>query len=217
MILASGSPRRIQLLEEAGFSCIIRPADIDETRLEGEAPLDLVLRLAKAKAQESYSHLSNEEKQDHTMLLAADTIVWIDQHILGKPHTKQDAKAMMELLGGKTHHVTTGACIMAWNKDEDCPTIHSFTDTADVQFYPLDNELIDAYINTCEPYDKAGGYGIQGKARMLVKTISGDYYNIVGLPIARCVREMQAMKNELQDEISKDKISNSLLIRSLKG
>ena len=175
MILASQSPRRIELMREADYDIRIIPADIDETPFDGEAPLTLVERLARAKA---------------------DTIVTFDGKILGKPATEDEARTMLRELSGRTHQVATGVCIV---KAGDTAAPHaaeslSFVDVTDVTFYELSDEQIEHYVASGEPMDKAGAYGIQGTGgRMLVHDISGDFYNVVGLPIARVARAIQKL------------------------
>ena len=180
MILASQSPRRIELMHEAGYNIRVIPADIDETPFDGEAPLTLVERLARAKAS----------------AVAADTIVTFDGKILGKPANEDEARTRLRELSGRTHQVATGVCIV---KAGDTAAPHaaeslSFVDVTDVTFYELTDEQIEHYVNSGEPMDKAGAYGIQGVGgRMLVHDISGDFYNVVGLPIARVARAIQKL------------------------
>ena len=120
--------------------------------------------------------------QEGDVLIGADTVVAIDGAILGKPHSQQEAKNMLSALSGKTHSVFTGVTVV---KGEE---IHTFAERTDVTFYPLSQELIDRYVASGEPMDKAGAYGIQGKGCVLVQSISGDYFNVVGLPVARLYR-----------------------------
>ena len=185
MILASQSPRRIELMREAGFDVAVIPADIDETALPDEAPFALVERLARAKgAAVAASHGTPGE-----IVVAADTIVALDGEILGKPHDETDAHRMLRELSGRTHQVATGVCIA--HVGEDPANARSFVDVTDVTFYELTDAEIDAYVASGEPMDKAGAYGIQGaRGRMLVRSIDGDFYNVVGLPIARLARTL---------------------------
>lgn len=195
MILASQSPRRIELMDEAGFTCRVIPADIDETPHEGEQPLDLVGRLAKDKAL----CVASEHAHAGEIVVAADTIVTIDGVILGKPADAQDAKRMLRLLSGRTHQVATGVCVARANAAGDTaePVLHNFVEVTDVTFYALDEDTIDEYAQSGEPLDKAGAYGIQGKGgRMLVEKIDGDFYNVVGLPIARVARTIRDMQQD---------------------
>lgn len=183
MILASQSPRRLQILHEAGFTPEIEPADIDETRKPDEAPRDLVRRLATGKAQVIADKYPNE------LILAADTIVWLaDGEVLSKPHDAKHAKAMLHKLSGVTHFVSSGACVI----DQKSHYEKNLVDTAQVTFYPLSDTEIDAYVASMEPFDKAGGYGVQGIGRLLIQNIEGDFYTIMGLPITLVVRELLA-------------------------
>lgn len=195
MILASQSPRRIELMDEAGFTCRVIPADIDETPHEGEQPLDLVGRLAKDKVL----CVASEHAHAGEIVVAADTIVTIDGVILGKPADAQDAKRMLRLLSGRTHQVATGVCVARANAAGDAaePVLQNFVEVTDVTFYALDEDTIEEYAQSGEPLDKAGAYGIQGKGgRMLVEKIDGDFYNVVGLPIARVARTIRDMQQD---------------------
>ena len=189
MILASQSPRRIELMDEAGFTCRVIPADM------GEQPLDLVGRLAKDKAL----CVASEHAHAGEIVVAADTIVTIDGVILGKPADAQDAKRMLRLLSGRTHQVATGVCVARANAAGDAaePVLQNFVEVTDVTFYALDEDTIEEYAQSGEPLDKAGAYGIQGKeGRMLVEKIDGDFYNVVGLPIARVARTIRDMQQD---------------------
>ena len=200
MILASQSPRRYELLSDAGFSLEVVPADIDETSLPGEKPVDLVLRLAAEKAEAVRSQLSR--RPDDGLLVAADTIVWMGGEALGKPRDAEDARRMLEELSGRTHCVSTGVCAMALGADGSCATQAQFVETTEVTFWDLSKEEVDAYVATGEPLDKAGAYGIQGAGRLLVRGISGDYSNVVGLPIARLVRELASLAPKARDLVA---------------
>lgn len=189
MYLASQSPRRRQLLEAAGFSLIIVPADIDEARQEGETPTHLVERLARQKAEATRTALALEATED--VLLAADTIVWTENgDVLGKPADEKAACAMLRELSGRTHHVSTGVCLMHLDPMAKALATRSFVETTRVSFFDLSDEEIRAYVASGEPMDKAGAYGIQGRGRLLVSSIEGDWANVVGLPVARVVREL---------------------------
>lgn len=187
MILASQSPRRIELMHEAGYAFRVIPADIDETPHEEEDPIALVRRLANEKAHGvCEAHAAPGE-----LVLAADTIVCIDGRSLGKPADADEALAMLGQLSGRTHQVATGVCIATGN--ELLPTC-SFTDISDVTFFPLTEDEMTSYIRSGEPLDKAGAYGIQGRGgRLLVERINGDFYNVVGLPIAKVHREIRRL------------------------
>lgn len=192
MYLASQSPRRRQLLEAAGFSLTIVPADIDETRQEGETPTHLVERLARQKAEATRGSLAGRATED--VLLAADTIVWTeDGDVLGKPTDEKAARAMLLELSGRAHHVSTGVCLMHLDPTAKALATRSFVETTRVSFFDLTDEEIRAYVASGEPMDKAGAYGIQGRGRLLVSGIEGDWANVVGLPVARVVRELEAL------------------------
>ena len=192
MILASQSPRRRELLVQAGFDLEVVPADVDERRRGGESPADLVGRLAAQKAEAVRAGLGRSPADG--LLVAADTVVWTDAgEVLGKPRDAEDAARMLRALSGRTHHVSTGVCVMALRQDASCAGIRRFVETTDVTFWELTDPEVEAYVATGEPLDKAGAYGIQGAGRLLVRGISGDYCNVVGLPVARLVREMGAL------------------------
>ena len=180
MILASQSPRRISLMREAGFDVRVIPADIDESMLENETPAALVERLARLKA----TYAAHKDAEPGELVVAADTVVALDGTVLGKP------ERMLARLSGKTHEVATGVCIARGGIPN---TAESFVSTTRVTFYPLTESEIRAYVATGEPMDKAGSYGIQGiRGRLLVKGIKGDFYTVVGLPIAQVVRRLRA-------------------------
>lgn len=189
MILASASPRRRELLGRLGLALDICAADIDEARHEGEHPCDLVGRLAREKAIAAYEEHGLGEDG---LLLAADTIVWKDDAALGKPANDDEACVMLRMLSGVTHQVSTGVCILSEGTDGPCETC--FVETTDVSFYELTDAQIDAYVSSGECRDKAGAYAIQGTGSLLVRSISGDYDNVVGLPVARVVRELSRLQ-----------------------
>lgn len=187
MILASQSPRRVELMREAGYDFRVIPADIDETPLPGERPDALVARLARGKARA----VAAADAEPGEIVVAADTVVVLDGAALGKPADADDARAMLARLSGRTHQVMTGVCLAVAGTGYE-PA--SFVETTDVTFYPLSPSEIDAYVESGEPMDKAGAYGIQGAGgRLLVRGISGDFYNVVGLPIAAVVRAIRAL------------------------
>lgn len=178
-------------MKEAGFDVRVMPADIDETPLEGEVPFALVERLARAKAAALAPQAEPGE-----IVVAADTIVTFRGEILGKPRDAEDARRMLRELSGQTHQVATGACVLkAAEPEVYCAAVNeSFVTVTDVTFYDLSDAEIDAYVATGDPLDKAGAYGIQSAGgRMLVKGIKGDYYNVVGLPIAAVARRIRAL------------------------
>lgn len=184
MILASQSPRRQELLSEAGYTFRTVPARIDEAPLPHEAPLDLVGRLARTKALA----VAERDALPGELVVAADTIVFKDGAVLGKPRDEEDARRMLRLLSGGTHHVATGVCVAQGGRG----VLDAFTECTDVTFYDLSDARIEAYVRSGEPMDKAGAYGIQGRGgRLLVRGIQGDFYTVVGLPIAELARRLE--------------------------
>ncbi len=181
MILASKSPRRIELMTLAGFDFKSVPATGEENIPDGTLPCDAVLMLSRQKAQEI------AEKYPDDTVIGADTVVALDNEIMGKPKNEQDAFDMLKKLSGKTHSVLTGVCVISPDKH-----IH-FYEKTEVEFYPLGDDEIWQYIASGEPMDKAGAYGIQEKGAMFVKRINGDFYNVVGLPVARLARELKSV------------------------
>ena len=193
MILASASPRRLELLRAAGIDPKVMPADIDETQLPGETPCELVARLARNKANHVLE--TNPDIEPGTLVLAADTIVWTtDGQALGKPADDAEAREMISSLAGRTHHVSTGTCIKVAGGDASC-----FVETTDVTFFTLSPAEVDAYVSSGKPQGKAGAYAIQGCGRALVEKIDGDYSNVVGLPLARVLREMDLLTHLADD------------------
>ena len=180
VVLASQSPRRQELIKLIFDSVEILPADCDETLPEGIGAREAVEYLSKIKNDAS-SKLTEKEN----LIISADTVVAVDDEILGKPVDKEDARRMISLLSGKVHQVYTGVTLSLNGKTK------TFSEKTDVEFFDLTEDEIEEYINSSEPYDKAGAYGIQGKAGLLVKGINGDYYNVVGFPIARLKREIE--------------------------
>lgn len=175
-IVASGSPRRKELLSFQGFEFEVIPSDADETLFEDIDAKAAVEELSKRKAQSVF------EKNRDAVVLGCDTVVALDGKILGKPEDKEDAEKMLRTLSGRAHQVFSGVTIM------DSENSVTFSVSSDVEFYELSDQTINSYIETEEPMDKAGAYGIQGLGGVLVKKINGDYYNIVGLPLAKCVK-----------------------------
>ncbi|MGO9316448.1 MAG: Maf family protein [Terracidiphilus sp.] len=194
LVLASASPRRRELLTQAGFTFTVHPAHIPEDPLPNEDPIACVTRLAREKAQAVFaelmgapgpSHLGTWESTNPNLtsttsftVLAADTIVTLDNQILGKPSNPADAARMLRLLSGRTHQVITGVALISATSTQVA------AETTAVTFRVLTEDAIAAYIATGEPMDKAGAYAIQGRAARWIPRIEGDYFNVVGLPIA---------------------------------
>jgi len=179
LILASASPRRAEILRNAGFAFEVYPAGVDETRLSGESAENYVLRLAHRKARSAAECAAR--KNDRAIVIGADTAVVVAAQILGKPADVEDARRMLRLLSGQTHEVLTGLSFIAIPEGPES----SYVQTTRVSFLAISEEDIDKYLNTGEPFDKAGAYGIQGIGGRFVWRIEGCYFNVMGLPISR--------------------------------
>lgn len=173
-------------MAQAGYVCSQRPACIDETPLPDETPEALVERLACEKARAVACDAPANE-----LIVAADTVVWLNGDILGKPADAEEAEAMLTELSGATHHVSTGCCVMLKDGRGRLRQT-SFVDTTEVEFYELEPRELSAYAHSAEPLDKAGAYAIQGQGRLFVKGIVGNYDTVVGLPVARLSRQIRA-------------------------
>jgi septum formation protein len=184
LILASASTRRAQILHDAGISFQSMPPEVDETPLPNESPADLVQRLADAKAE-----LIAARALGSAIVLAADTVVTLDGHIFGKPRSTDDARRMLEALSGRTHSVLTGVTLIRLPDAER----RSFVESTLVHFAPLSDDDISRYLATGEPHDKAGAYAIQGRAGRFIPRIEGDYFNVVGLPLARTTQALLSL------------------------
>jgi septum formation protein len=206
LILASASPRRRELLTQIGYTFQVHPADIPEEPRPGEDPIAYVTRLAREKAEAVFAEIASKGPGDTTfrlrsgerkgsqesagaqapsappqvapVVVAADTTVTLDDHILGKPEDAADAARMLRLLSGRTHRVITGVAVVTAERTEVAAEVTA------VQFLTLSEEEIAAYIATGEPMDKAGAYAIQGRAARWIPRIEGCYFNVVGLPLA---------------------------------
>jgi septum formation protein len=179
VVLASSSPRRLDLLRSIGVEPEVRPADIDETPLDGEEPAAYVSRLARGKAAAVAG--------PGEVVVAADTTVVIDGRIIGKPADRPAALESLRTLSGRTHTVFTGVAVLS-------PAgLLGVTVTSEVTFVKISPEFLDWYTGTAEPYDKAGGYGLQGAGAMLVAGVHGSVSNVLGLPLAELDELMQAL------------------------
>lgn len=181
IVLASSSPRRIELLKTAGLDFIVCPAQGEEYLDPGLEPEDAAVEVARAKALEIAARFPE------ACVIGADTIVAAGGEILGKPKDKAQAAAMLRLLSGQSHVVLTGVCLLKGSAEQ------SFCQKTEVEFYPLTDDEINAYVDSGEPMDKAGAYGIQGLGCVLVKGIRGDYFNVMGFPVARVVRALRSL------------------------
>ena len=181
LVLASASPRRCEILKNAGYEFDVCPAQIDEA-IGKTSPSEAVCKLSKNKAIAVFESL---ESKENVAVLGSDTIVVLDGEILGKPKNEAEAVSMLTCLSGKKHKVYTGVCVVTQSKTM------SFFDCTTVEFYSLSDTQIKAYVKTGEPMDKAGSYGIQGKGSMLVKSINGDFFSVMGLPIAKTAKALR--------------------------
>ena len=182
LFLASSSPRRSELLKQAGFEFTVESANVSESVLRGTPPMQIVEQLSARKA-EAIAKLHPSDT-----ILAADTIVVLKGRILGKPKDEENAKAILKFLSGNVHQVYTGYTVIRGKKFV-CG--HEVTS---VEFFSLTPKEIDDYVATGDPMDKAGAYGIQGKGALFVKRINGDFYNVMGLPIAKISRLLHSVE-----------------------
>ncbi len=190
-ILASGSPRRRELLELAGISFEISQAQGEEISTK-ETPADIVEELSHKKADEVAQRYLKKYKNDTVVIIGADTIVVSGNEIMGKPKDAADAAAMLTKLQGDTHCVYTGVTLIVLQRGQEkrAREVMTFHEKTDVHMYPMTSEQIAAYVATGEPMDKAGAYAIQGKCAIYIRGINGDYNNVVGLPVARLMHEL---------------------------
>lgn len=189
IVLASASPRRRELLKQIGLKFDITPSHIEEV-LKGSSPAENVMGLAQDKAMDIYSQLTMQGEKD-LLVIGADTVVALEQEVLGKPKDEEDALHMLRFLQGRTHQVYTGVCLVT---SEGAQVFYGKTD---VTMYPASDDQLKAYIASFEPMDKAGSYAIQGLGTVFVQGIHGDYNNVVGLPVAeiwQCMQRNETMR-----------------------
>jgi len=184
LILASASPRRAEILRDAGITFSVISSAVDETPYAGESPSDLVQRLANAKAD-----LVAARSVGPAIVIAADTVVVLEGRILGKPGSTDDARRILEKISGRTHSVLTGIALIRL-PDADR---RQFVESTLVQFASLSADEITRYLATAEPHDKAGAYGIQGRAGRYIPRIEGCYFNVVGLPLAHLISALREL------------------------
>src|SRR5271169_264882 len=182
LILASASPRRSALLRNAGIPFTVEPAHVVEQPIPGEPPLLYAQRMARDKVRVVF------ERHSDNVVLGADTVVVVDEHLLEKPEDVNDAARMLRLLSGRVHQVVTGVCLVADGFEQ------TEAENTEVRFSPLLESEITSYIRTGEPMDKAGAYAIQGIASRWVERIDGCYFNVVGLPVPRVYRMLQVVE-----------------------
>lgn len=189
VVLASGSPRRKELLEQIGIKARIRPS-VQEEKSQAETPEELVMELAAVKAQDIAAGC-----ESGTLVIGADTVVVLDEKILGKPQTPERAVEMIQKLQGREHQVYTGVTVILCMENGE---LHgtSFAERTNVELWPMTEDEISTYAQSGEPIDKAGAYGIQGSFAAYIKGIQGDYTNVVGLPLGRLVHEMNTLLTE---------------------
>jgi septum formation protein len=188
LVLASASPRRQELLRNAGLAFIVQPADVDETPLAGESPRDCAERLAREKALKVF------ETRPHDSVLGADTVVAVDETILGKPVDAADAARMLRLLSGRVHRVITGVCVVDAGISGQGSVVRASSETTLVTMSNPSEDEIREYVATGEPMDKAGAYAIQGMASRWIPRIEGDYSNVVGLPVPLVLRMLSDLR-----------------------
>lgn len=187
-ILASASPRRKELLAQAGLEFEILTSDAEEV-ITKEIPSEVVAELATVKTENVYEKIKETFNDTDTLVvIGADTVVVYKDEILGKPEDEDDAYNMLSMLAGRTHQVYTGVCLMI--KEHGKVRKKSFYESTDVTFYQISRQDLKRYVSSGDPLDKAGAYGIQGPFAIHVKGISGDYNNVVGLPISRLYHEL---------------------------
>jgi len=208
LVLASASPRRQELLRNAGIAFIVRPADVDETPLPREGARDCAERLAREKALKIW------RTHPEDLVLGADTVVVVDGTILGKPADPEDAGRMLRMLAGRTHEVITGVCMVKSvsgpesrvpspsgpstgdNRRKQNPRVQTSSETTLVTMSDIPDQEILEYVATGEPMDKAGAYAIQGRASRWIPRIEGDYSNVVGLPVALVYRLLKTLDSD---------------------
>lgn len=178
VILASGSPRRRELMALITPDFVVETSDVDEEAITAESPEALVRALARAKC------LAVAQHHPGRVVIGCDTVVDCGGEVFGKPHSEAEARRMLTALSGRTHAVHTGVCIAAGERTE------CFSDTCRVTFFPIEEADLEAYIASAEPYDKAGGYAIQGHAALWIDRLEGDYYTIMGFPVSRAARAL---------------------------
>lgn len=191
ILLASASPRRRELLTQAGISFEVQPSRAEEN-ITAKDPGKAVEELSLLKCRDIY-----QQTQQDVLVIGADTVVAANGQILGKPENEEDAVRMLWNLQGSTHEVYTGVTVMIREKNEE--KICMFHEKTEVTFYPMTMEEIKDYVATKESMDKAGAYGIQGKSAIFVKGINGDYNNVVGLPLARLYQELKNLGIEIKE------------------
>ena len=186
LVLASASPRRRELLTQAGYTFTVHPAHVPEDPLPGEAPIPYVTRLAREKAEAVFRELSTKTPGP-LQVVGADTTVTLDNQILAKPEDPADAARILRLLSGRSHHVITGVAVVTAGSTEVAAEVTA------VRFLSLSDAEIESYVATGEPMDKAGAYAIQGRAACWIPRVEGCYFNVVGLPLALVAAMLESL------------------------
>ena len=200
IVLASKSPRRKDILKRMGYTPVIRVSNCDESKVREKDPKELVKKLSRLKAEDIAQSCKPGE-----LVLGSDTVVALDEKILGKPKTPRDAVRMIRSIAGRSHVVYTGVTLIlkgdpdAGDKAGKRDVIKTFYDSVPVTVNPMSDEEIREYVATGEPMDKAGGYGIQGPFCKFVKKINGDFYTVEGLPSARTYQEIRKILQKGKD------------------
>ena len=188
LILASGSARRRELMENCGYDFSVIRSEADERRITEDDPRTLVERLSLLKAESVFKHLSPERRRN-AAVVGSDTVVVLDGIIIGKPRSEEEAKEMLRAESGKVNVVYTGIAVVTEKNGEAAALVDS--DAASVRFTELTEDEIEAYVKTGEPMDKAGAYGIQGSFSMFVEGVEGSYFTVVGLPVHKLYRMLK--------------------------
>lgn len=189
IILASASPRRKELLTQMGLDFEIKVSGVEEVTERNE-PAEMVKELSALKAVDIFERLTEKEKEE-ALVIGADTVVALDECIMGKPVTEENAIQMLTALQGREHQVYTGVTLVYKAEGKNNIKVKSFYEKTDVFMYPITEKEIKNYVATGEPMDKAGAYAIQGGCAIHIKGINGDYSNVVGLPVGRLYQEMK--------------------------
>jgi len=200
LILASASPRRRELLAQAGYRFEVQPSSVPESRRPGEDAIRFATRLAREKAEEVFARRQAAGIAETAMVLGADTVVVCDGEVLGKPSDAADAERMLLLLSGRTHHVVTGVAVV-WGSSAP-PAVEIAAELTQVTVQTLSPEEVSRYVASGEPMDKAGAYAIQGYAGRWIPRISGCYFNVVGLPLALVASLLEGAELRMASQLS---------------
>ncbi len=200
LILASASPRRRELLAQAGYRFEVQPSSVPESRRPGEDAIRFATRLAREKAEEVFARRQGAGVAETATVLGADTVVVCDGEVLGKPSDAADAERMLLLLSGRTHHVVTGVAVV-WGSSAP-PAVEIAAELTQVTVQTLSPEEVSRYVASGEPMDKAGAYAIQGYAGRWIPRISGCYFNVVGLPLALVASLLEGAELRMANQLS---------------